>query len=62
MWKQDFFDKFWARAENMIGSALHRGNVYRVRMNDEPGNPRILEILDSWKRKDSVATLAAVAK
>jgi hypothetical protein len=58
--KHDFFDKFWARAENMIGSALHRGNVYRVRVNDEPGNPRIVEILESWKRKDFVASLATV--
>jgi len=58
--QHDFFEKFWARANDFIGSSLHRGNVYRVRMNDEPGNPRIVEILESWTRKDFVSTLATV--
>ena len=42
----DFFDKFEAYAGPEIGNNLHRGNVYRVRMNDVPRYPQILEIVE----------------
>jgi ribonuclease HI len=44
--KQDFFDKYMAYAQPVIGNALHRQNVYRVRMNDVPLYPRIEEIVE----------------
>jgi ribonuclease HI len=43
--RRDFFDKYWAQADNTIGNSLHRGNAFLVRMNDQPQNPRILSIL-----------------
>lgn len=40
-----FFDKFEAYTSNEIGNELHRQKVFRVRMNDIPRFPQILEIL-----------------
>ncbi len=44
--RRDFFDKFEAYAAPEIGNNLHRGNVYRVRMNDVARYPQILEIVE----------------
>lgn len=44
--RRDFVDKFWAYADDSTGNSLHRGNAFRVRMNDLPQNPRIVEIVE----------------
>jgi ribonuclease HI len=52
--KRDFFDKFSARTDDAIGNSLHRGNVFRVRMNDEPANPRIVAILAVLEKSELI--------
>lgn len=47
--KRDFFEKFEAYSEASVGNELHRMHVYRVRMNDLPRYPKILEILEELK-------------
>lgn len=42
--KQLFFEKYEAYASPTIGNALHRQNVYEVRMNDVQRYPQIVEI------------------
>lgn len=42
---KDFFEKFEAYADAVVGNELHRQNVYRVRMNAVLRFPKILEIL-----------------
>jgi hypothetical protein len=59
--RRDFFDKFWAMTDEHIGNSLHRGNYYRVRMNDEPGNPRILKILERLEKSDVIGPPTAAA-
>ena len=49
------------QADDAIGSSLHRGNVFRVRMNDDPANPRIVEILATLKKSDLIRPRATVA-
>jgi ribonuclease HI len=53
--KLDFFEKYFAYAEPVIGNSLHRQHVYRVRMNNLPKNPRIEEILEELPAKISEA-------
>lgn len=56
-----FFEKGTAYASNEIGDRLHRGNVYRVQMNDEPRYPKIVEILEELgHEKDTIAILSGV--
>jgi len=50
--KSDFFDKYFAYADAVIGNYLHRQNVYRVRMNAVPQYPLIEEILEELKQPD----------
>ena len=52
--KKLFFDKFQAYTTNAVGNELHRQNVYKVRMNDEPRYPQVLEIVWIMKEKDFV--------
>jgi ribonuclease HI len=52
--RRDFFDKYWAQADNAIANSLHRGNVFLVRMNDQPQNPRILSILASLDKNELI--------
>src|SRR5580704_10893536 len=59
--RRDFFDKFWAMTDEVIGNSLHRGNFYRVRMNDEAANPRILEILATLEKSDVIGQPIAAA-
>ena len=44
--RKDFFDKFDVYVDAVIGVELHRHHCYRVRMNDLPRFPQILEILE----------------
>jgi ribonuclease HI len=53
--KLDFFDKYMAYADSLIGNELHRQNVYRVRMNDVPQYPQIEEILEELEEPDLVS-------
>ncbi|MGB8800885.1 MAG: RNase H family protein [Candidatus Acidiferrales bacterium] len=59
--RRDFFDKFWAMADEIIGNSLHRGNFYRVRMNDEAANPRILAILARLEKSEVIGQPIPVA-
>ena len=43
--RKDFFEKFEAYASPVIGDQLHRGHIYRVRMNEVARYPRIEAIL-----------------
>jgi ribonuclease HI len=52
--RRDFFEKFEAYAEPLVGNELHRQNVYHVRMNDMPRFPQILEILMELKEAELV--------
>lgn len=52
--RRDFFDKFWALADDAIGNLLHRGNAFLVQMNEVPENPRIVEIVETLKRQDLI--------
>jgi len=52
--RKDFFEKFWALADDAIGNLLHRGNAFLVRMNDVPENPRIIEIVEALKMKNLI--------
>lgn len=54
--RRDFFDKFWANVEDAVGNSLHRGNVYLVRMNDAPNNPRILQVVSRLNKADFIGT------
>jgi ribonuclease HI len=58
--RRDFFDKFWALTDETIGNSLHRGNYYRVRMNDEAANPRILEIVARLEKSEVIGQPIAV--
>jgi ribonuclease HI len=49
--KQMFFDKFEAYCSCEIGNELHRMRVYKIRMNDVPGYPQIIEIIESWSNE-----------
>jgi len=44
--RKDFFDKFDVYVDAAIGCELHRQHCYRVRMNDAPRYPKILEIIE----------------
>jgi ribonuclease HI len=57
--KRDFFEKFWARADETIGNSLHRGNAFLVRMNAEASNPRIVEIVSTLVKADLVQKMSA---
>jgi ribonuclease HI len=57
--KLDFFDKYTAYADSSIGNALHRQNVYRVRMNNVPQYPRIEEILEELEESDLVGQIVS---
>jgi len=59
--RKDFFEKFEAYVNASIGSNLHRQNVYRVRMNDVPRFPQIVEILEKLKERDIVVSTVAVS-
>jgi ribonuclease HI len=52
--KRDFFEKYQAYADSSIGNALHRQNVYRVRMNNIPRYPQIEEILEELEESNLV--------
>jgi len=52
--KRDFFEKFSAQADDVIANSLHRGNVFLVRLNDIPQNPRILEILAAMDKSELI--------
>jgi hypothetical protein len=52
--RTDFCDKYFVYADSEIGNALHRQNVYRVRMNDIPQYPRIEKILEELEEADFV--------
>jgi hypothetical protein len=52
--KRDFFEKYQAYADSLIGNALHRHHVYLVRMNDAPQYPCIEEILDELREAELV--------
>jgi ribonuclease HI len=54
--KRDFFEKFYARADYLIGNSLHRGHAFQVRMNAEPRNPRIVEIIAELNKAELVGT------
>lgn len=54
--ERDFFEKFWARAEDRLGNSLHRGNCYSVRMNDMSDNPRIVEITAVLDKAELIGT------
>lgn len=49
---QDFLVKYSAQTTNEIGNSLHRGNLFRIRMNDIPQNPRIIEILEQLDKEE----------
>lgn len=57
--ERDFFDKFWAEAEDCIGNSLHRGNAFCVRMNALPNCPRILEIVATLPKGELIGTPSA---
>jgi ribonuclease HI len=59
--RKDFFEKFEAYVSASIGGDLHRQNVYRVRMNDVPRFPQIVEILEKLKEGDIVVSTVAVS-
>lgn len=59
--KRDFFDKFSARTDDAIGNSLHRGNVFRVRMNDEPSNPRIVAIIAVLEKSELMLRPSTIA-
>jgi ribonuclease HI len=54
--RKDFFDKFYARTDETIGNSLHRGNAFRVRMNADPRNPRVLEIVTVLNKAEWIVT------
>lgn len=43
---EDFVDKYLAYASSTVGAELHRHHVYRVRMNNNPGYPQIVEVIE----------------
>jgi len=51
---------FSVYTSNTIGNALHRQNVYKVRMNDVPAYPQVIEILWSKKEKEFLAERTAL--
>ncbi|HVS73982.1 MAG TPA: RNase H family protein [Candidatus Acidoferrales bacterium] len=55
--KRDFFEKYQAYADSSIGNALHRQNIYRVRMNDIPQYPRIEEILAKLEESELIGQI-----
>lgn len=57
--KLDFFDKYMAYADSSIGNALHRQNVYRVRMNNIPQYPQIEEILGELEESELVGPIVS---
>ncbi len=59
--RRDFFEKFWAQAEDAIGNSLHRGNAFLVRMNNTPENPRIVEILAALEKSDLLRQPGSIA-
>lgn len=56
-----FFDKFEAYTSNEIGNELHRQNVFRVRMNDIPRFPQILEIVAKFTEAEWLSQVRAAA-
>lgn len=52
--KLDFLEKHIAYADSSIGNALHRQNIYRVKMNDVPQYPRIEEIIEELEEVSAV--------
>jgi ribonuclease HI len=59
--RRDFFDKFWALTDETIGNSLRLGHYYRVRMNDEPANPRIMDIVARLEKSDVISLPIGVA-
>lgn len=58
--RRDFFDKFWAYAEDDIANSLHRGNAFLIRMNAAPQNPYIVEIVALLNKADLIGELVSV--
>jgi ribonuclease HI len=55
----DFFEKFEAYAIPSVGNELHRGHIYRVRMNRLLRYPNIVEILEEVEESDLVTEISA---
>ena len=59
--RKDFFEKFQAYACPEIGNNLRRGNAYRIRMNDLPRYPQIVEIVEELGHAtDAIGVLTGV--
>jgi len=43
-----FLESFYAFTTPVLAAELHRQNGYRVRFNDSPGYPQILEVLEAF--------------
>jgi ribonuclease HI len=52
--RRDFFDKFWAYAEDGVANSLHRGNAFLVRMNAAAQNPCIVDIVAPVNKADLI--------
>jgi ribonuclease HI len=59
--RKDFFEKFEVYAVSTIGCDLHRQHVYRVRMNDLPRFPQVVEIFEELVEADIVAAVVTVS-
>jgi ribonuclease HI len=57
--KCDFFEKYQAYAHASVGNALHRHHIYRVRMNDIPQYPQIVEIVAELQQCDLASVVRA---
>jgi ribonuclease HI len=57
--KRDFFEKYQAYAHSSVGNELHRHHIYRVRMNDIPQYPQMVEIVAELQQCDLASTVRA---
>ena len=52
--RKDFFEKFEVYVDSALGNELHRQRAFRVRLNDLPRFPQIVEVLEELKESDIV--------